>query len=162
MQGVGDDQIELIQFEPSWRPIKPIGKQYRHHLISSHQSIEPWQKSRTRKKREIRWGNKNVESSRDWIESGQLLEGLDRDGARIRSPRWKRVWHHRDASDANYPLNLWILIGNHPATASKIPPSSNKKRIKRRKKLQHQCSEKASGSGCDGHANPRTKPQPEN
>jgi len=35
--GEGDDQIELIQFEPSWRPIKPIGKQFDHHVISSPQ-----------------------------------------------------------------------------------------------------------------------------
>ena len=95
-------------------------------------------------------------------EATKRLEELDQDGGCIRSPRWKRVWHHQDASDANYPLNLWILICNHPTTASKIPPSSNKKRIKRRKKLQHRCGEKASGSSCDGHANPRTKPQPEN
>jgi hypothetical protein len=33
-QDGSDDQIELIQFEPSWRPIKPIGKQFHRHFIS--------------------------------------------------------------------------------------------------------------------------------
>jgi hypothetical protein len=30
-----DDQIELIQFEPSWWPFKPIGKQFPRHFIST-------------------------------------------------------------------------------------------------------------------------------
>ena len=67
-----------------------------------------------KKRKEIRWGNKKAQSSRDWVESCQLLEELNRDGGCIRSPRWKRVWHHRDASDANYPLNLWLLICIQP------------------------------------------------
>ena len=83
MQGVGDDQIELIQFEPSWRPIKPIGKQYRHHLISSHQSIEPWQKSRTRKK----------ERNQMRQQKGSILKGLSRELSTARRTESRRRMH---------------------------------------------------------------------
>jgi len=42
------------------------------------------------------------------------------------------------------------------------PSEQQQEKNKAKKKLQHRCGDKASGSGCDGHANPRTKPQPEN
>jgi hypothetical protein len=125
----------------------------------NHSLLERWiqieEHESRQKKRKGRQTETGKKQRRGKNKSKQLQGATDMDLRRsiwcIRSPRWKRVWHHRDASDANYPLQLVTPHLHRQIQHQAAIPTPDKRKASKQRQISKNSSSR--------HRQERKRPQ---